>query len=808
MSNSDKRFAFFLLILTSLLTAMFVIGCGGSGNNPQSTSGFTFTKTPIQAQLQIPAGSTISASSLTPWSSGGATKFDASGQSNVTIYNNGPQYADVRNSEGKLVFISYLSNTQTVFNAETTATAMIFFAIGGASQIDEGPSTVLNGIKDFSGFNAVVNEILNQIVSQGHVSLATGTLAAKIQAVVDSVRGTTPPAGRGTIAEPTSASGIFLDTIIDGKFTIQNNYLRRASGWLRRVEYVDSEGIKHEGPEAQTEYKKFEIKPPSRYGGFTGTAANILKGEFLWTPTVSEPYAIPLYPETAQSTTYELKVYGFGGNDGNVVSLTADDIDEVLELSFKSLILDAALPIIANIIIPLKGGAIEDFLKFAGSSSALSDLINISRETAPQLADQLSQGQVEDALTTLYETLLTSNTFLPAMLEIVIEYAESRNLDLNTFNTGTLAKDVGEKLALLGVVDIFFSSADMILYVSDIARSGRCHRFLITTTPGKVSITAEYRSVSVTNSSDLTAVIQNKNPDAVYKYEWSVEEGYEITADNGTTSNAPGGILTTSQETVEIKSLTEEPGFATVNCKVTRIDGPNDVFVATAKYDFKFVPDVIVTPESVQLGEEEQVTINAEYEGEEELRFMFQCDRSDLGIWTNGNVVEDKSSSTFTANGQPGLVTVTVYMFFVENGNPRPISSKTVRIQCGTITGTRVYPHTINSTGIDQNDDFWGKAQTHLFIPKSLGSGTFVIYRNGTPFRTFDSGNPSYSQHFQSIFWPTSQFNHVVEFETRWQDGFLTNNEAESWGRQQGTILFDLYMAFPNNIYTVQLQPN
>lgn len=807
MSNSDKRFAFFLLILASLFTAMFVLGCGGSGSGTQNTTGFTFTRTPVQAQIQIPTGSTLSALSLTPWSSGGASKFDSSGRSNVTIYNDGPQYADVRNAEGKLVFISYLSDTQTVFNAETTAEAMIFFACGGAAQIDEGPAIVLAAIKDFTGFTAVVDEITNQLVSQGHVSLATGTLAAKIQAVVDAVRGTTAPKGRGTIAEPTSASGIFLDTIIDGKFTIQNNYLRRASGWLRRVEYVDSVGIKHDGPEAETEFQKFEIKPPSRYGGFTGTAANILKGEFAWTPTVSEPLNIPLYPETAQATTYELRVHGFGGSAGNVVSLAPGEYDEILELSLKSIILDATLPIIANIIIPLKGGAIEDFLEFAGSSSALSDLINISRETAPQLADQLSQGQVEDALTTVYETLLTSNTFLPALLEIIIEYAESRNYDLNTFNTGTLAKDVGEKLALLGIVDIFFSSADMILYVSDIARSGRCHNFLITTTPGKVSITPEYRSVSVTNTSDLTAVIQNKNPDAVYKYEWSVEDDYEIVADNGTTSNAPNGILTTSQETVEIKSLTEEPGFASVNCKVTRIDGPNDVFIATAKYDFKFVPDVIVTPESAQLDEEEQVTINAEYEGEEELRFMFQYDRSDLGIWTNGNIVEDKSSSIFTANGQPGLVTVTVYMFFVENGNPRPISSKTVRIQCGTINGTRVYPHTINSTGIDQNDDFWGRAQTHLFIPKSLGSGTFVIYRNGTPFRTFDSENPSYSEHFQSVFWPTSQFNHVVEFETRWQDGFVTSTEAESWGRQQGTILFDLYMAFPNNIYTVQLQP-
>ncbi len=808
MTYASKRFALFCVLLFSVLTALILPGCGGSNGGTQETNGFQFVATPVQAQIQLPTGETVPALTLLePWCSGGATPLTADGKTNVTIYNNGPQYADIRDAAGNLVLISYLSDTQKVFNAETTAQAMIFFAIGGAAQIDEGPAIVLAGISDFPGYGSVVDEISAQLVSQGYISLQTGTLTDKIQDVVDAVRGTPTPDGRGTIAEPTNASGIFLDTIIDGQFTIQQNFLRRTEGAIRRVSYVDSVGIKHEGEEAKTEFKDVEIKTPSRYGGFLGTAANILKGDLVWTPTVTEPIKIPLFPEEAQATTYELRVYGWGATAGNVVSLTPDEREKILTLSLKSIVLDACLPVVANIIIPLKQGAVQNFLDFAGSSSLLSDTINILRETNPQIVDQIIAGDTAGALLTAWETMLSSNTFLPTIFELAFDWANKHNIKLLGSTGSELSKIVGQRLALLGVVDVFFSSADMLVYSHDIANSGRCQNFFITTTPGKVSVTGKSRTVS--DKGELEAVIQNKNPDAVYKYEWSVEEGYVITAPNGSTATAPNGVLATSHASVEIESLEDEPGFASVECKVTRIDGEFDIFIAVGKHDFEFVPEMVVTPESAQLGEEEDVTIKAEYEGDEEVRYRFQYDRSDLGTWTNGNVVDIHNTSKFTANGQPGLVTVNVYMFFVENGVERTIDSAVVTIQCGTISGTRVYPHTINDTGIDQNDDFWGRAQTYILVSKSLGTGTVVIYRNGEPFRTFDSEEgPSHSQYFFSAFWPASQYNHVVEVETRWQDGFLTDNEAESWGRQQATILFGLYMTFPNNIYTVQVQPN
>jgi|GEM_PF-3441976 len=809
MTYAAKRFALVCALLFSVLTALILPGCAGSNGGTEETNGFQFVATPVQAQIQLPTGETVPALTLLePWCSGGATPVTADGKTNVTIYNNGPQYADVRDAAGNLVLISYLSDTQKVFNAETTAQAMIFFAIGGAAQIDEGPAIVLAGVPDFPGYGSVVDEISAQLVSQGYISLQTGTLADKIQDVVDAVRGTPAPDGRGTIAEPTNASGIFLNTITDGQFTIQQNFLRRTEGAIRRISYIDSVGNKHEGVEAETEFKEVKIATPSRYGGFLGTATNILKGELVWTPTVTEPIAIPLFPDVAQATTYELRVYGWGASPGNVVSLTQEERDKILELSLKSIVLDACLPVIANIIIPLKQGAIQNFLEFAGSSSLLSDTINILRDTNPQLVSQLTAGNVKAALITTYETVLTSNTFLPTIFEIAFDWANKNNVKL-LGSTGTeLSALVGKRLALLGIVDVYFSTVDMIAYGIDISNSSRCQNFIITTTPGKISVTSEHPSVSVSKTSELTAVIQNKNPDAVYKYEWSVSEGYEIYADNGTTSTAPEGILATSQDTVDIKSLTEDPGTARIECKVTRIDGPNDVFVAIGKLEFKFVADVVVTPANVQLDENEEVSIHAEYEGDEDVRFKFEFDRSDLGTWTNGNGILPHPNSKFTANGDPGLVTVTVTMYFHESGVNREISTGTAKIQCGTISGTRVYPFTFNDTGTDGAEHWWGRAETYILVSKSLGTGTFVLYRNGERFRVWDSAEgPSHSEHFL-VPWPQSQYNHVVDVEVRYQDLFDSEIDAENYGRQQRSILFDLYHNANDNIFTVQVEPN
>lgn len=800
MSSVNKNFALICFVLFSILTALTIPGCGGGGGN-SDTNGFTLTKTPIQAQIQLPAGTPITdLTTLDPWSSGGATTPNPSGQSNVTIFNDGPQYSDVRDSQGRLVLVSFLSSTNKLFNAETTAVALIFFAMGGAAQIDKGPETILAGIRELSGFDNVVAEITDQLVTNGYISVETGSLGAEIQAIVDALG---PPtlSSRGTIAEPTNATGIILNTITDGQFTIQNNHLRRSRAWLRRISYVGADRIPQE---SVSEYKKFDIAVPSRYGGFTGTVVGIFKGELTWQPTISEPIPIPRFPVDAISTTYELKTFGLGLSQGNLQNLTPEEENELISVSFKSIILDAVLPVIANIVLPLKSGGIEEFVKFANGSAIVSDLINVARETVPQVYDKLKVGELKDAIKLIWDSGFTTNSMLPAILQLAIDFGEKYGSDAFFDSSGDLAEGINKRLALLGAVDVFFSFFDSGVFAYDFYNSDRSNIFTITTTGGKIGLTVDDPIVSSFDTTLVRAIVQNKNPDALYKYEWSVSDGYKLTTSNGNTSDAPNGILASNDDFARISTETDEPGVAVAKCRVTRIDGEPDEPIDEKSITVEFVPNPTITPASATIAINETVDFHAEYEGPYTPTWKYTLESPSLGT-INRTSVGSNPDCTFTAGTVTGTATLKIDMYLTKGTTTSRAYTTTRTVTIGI--ANRVFPFTFNDWGTNGSELFWGRATTYINISKTLGSGTYTLYRNGTPFRSWSSdGNPPATQFFPQIHEPSSTL-WAVEIETRYQDTFESPIDAENYGRNEKTNLQSLYHNTTTNVFTISVTP-
>jgi len=734
MSSLNQRFAAICVLIFSVLTALILPGCGGSSAGTPTTN-FSLTKTPVQAQIQVPTGSPITdPTALTPWSSGGATEPNSSGQTNITIFNNGPQYSDVRDNQGRLVLVSFLSPDNKVLNAETTAEALIFFAIGGAAQIDKGPETILAGIRDLTGYGSVVDEVSAQLTAQGYISLEAGSLKDKIQDIVDSF-GTPAPDGRGTIAEPTNASGLFLNTIIDGQFTIQNNHLRRARGWLRQVSYVGADGKEYE---SKTDYKKFDIAAPSRYGGFSGTVVGIAKGELTWTPTVSENYSIPLAPTDALSTTYELKTFGLGLSPGNLETLTPEEQSELIEISLKSVFLDAILPVVANIILPLKSGGIEEFVKFANGSAIVSDLINIARETLPQVYDKLEAGELKNAINLLWDSGFTTNSMLPALLQVAIDFGEAYGSDAFFDNSGNLAEALNKRLALLGLVDVFFSATDMAIFTNDFAKSDRSNIFTIKTTGGKASLTADDPIVSVFDTTVIHAVIQNKNPDAVYKYEWSVSEGYKLSTSNGNTSTAPNGILASNDDFAVISTLTDEPGTATISCKVTRIDGEPDQPIDQPTLQYRFVPAPTASPNPAEVDLNDEVTIAMDYDGTETPSYKFSINTTQFGSIDHTNISENPNV-IFSANDNQGTVTLTIDCFLTINGTQVKFHSKTMPINIG-VDYDRTPELSYDSWVYQQTSNWRAEVFAYLTLPRVPNATRYELSVDGKVIASWNDG--------------------------------------------------------------------
>ncbi len=662
----------------ALLAGAFIglAGCGGEGGSSfgggsggGSGGGFGgFTETPVTAQITLPSGTPAAIGDLRAWTSAGTSNPNAGGQVQVTVFNHGPQYTDVRDSQGRIVLAGFLGGDRDELSPETTAELFAYFAVSGATQVGEGREAVLDGIKDQALFAAVVTEVENQIRVNGFVDPGTGELANRLTALHDSLAGR----GRGTIVEPgATASGVVLDTITDGELKITNTYLRRGYAWLENVGYR-RDGIEHQ---ENILVDEFELAMPSRYGGWSGALAELIQGNFLWTPVEMPSRAIPLKPADADATHYKLSIIGLGAAEGDWDKLDFHKQEKLTEVGIKSLVLDVMVPVVANILVPIKGDAIDDFVKFSGANPILSDLINNFATTVPEVRDLFRAGQPKEAFFKLWGAAVSSNTAFPAFLQIFIEWTNEYGMNKLFGSYEEMYDYADSALRILGAVDLVASTFDMGIFFHDLTQSNIADVWTISTTGGKITVLPDDTLVPLLEPTHVKAVIQNKNPDAVYKYEWSATEGYRLTDRFGkTNTDGPGGILTTSDDSVVLTSLLDEGGTCTVKCKVTRIDGSTDIFIDDAAADVQFGDAPIISPKTatVSAGASRDFQVSAAYSGQEQIQWRFSL--SDPAMGSLNPAQGAVSKVTFTAAGSAsGPVQLFARAYVVIDGSEQPL---------------------------------------------------------------------------------------------------------------------------------------
>jgi hypothetical protein len=128
----------------------------------------------------------------------------------------------------------------------------------------------------------------------------------------------------------------------------------------------------------------------------------------------------------------------------------------------------------------------------------------------------------------------------------------------------------------MGKLDVVLNVADTLLVFRDIADSKRIEHFLVTTTPGRVTLQAAATTIRPDETTTIDAIVQNKDPKGIYEYQWSVSPNANYWVEdrmlNGTDDSA-SGLLVTRESQVNIRSLVLSDGVATVDCKVFRLDG-------------------------------------------------------------------------------------------------------------------------------------------------------------------------------------------------------------------------------------------
>lgn len=554
------------------LIAFCLSGCAGLFPHSGGSSTGLLTVTPQASTVTLPTGTSgVNLATLKVRTSCGDVTVASDGKVSVPIFNGGPQYAELVDATGKTVMMAFISDTQLSLSAETTASALLYLALAGPQLKADGRLKLLAEASTLSGFSGLVTVIENQIKTLGHLDLT----ATEFQTALANVVNTSMGRGRGVIAEPTTASGLSLDTTVQGKLAVQNVYLRRVNLYLRRTGYITAAGQTVD--DDNSEFVKVEMPTVARYGGITGTLDGYLKGEVPYSPVTTDPALdIPRFPADAKQTFYDLYAVGPGGTKGEaygILPIFAQNDQGMLEV--KTIFLDVLLVFIANIALPLKGSEVDDFLTFVGGNAVVTDIIGNLKSNIPQLGELLGQGKYYDALKTIVTSIYTSNTILPKLAQVTLDFLD-RNANLSDATYDQIFSGMSGLLDKMGKIDVGFTAADLSLLVFDIARANQADLFKIKVIPGKVTLKADSAVVNTKAKTKVHATIQDKDPNGTYEYQWTVTPNNNYWLDdshlNGT-DDAPDGVLITADDTVEANSLILTDGTASIHCKAFRVDG-------------------------------------------------------------------------------------------------------------------------------------------------------------------------------------------------------------------------------------------
>jgi hypothetical protein len=636
--------------------------------------------------------------SLRVWTSGGAEQPDASGKVKVTVFNDGPQYTEARDPEGRLVVAGFLGKNGTALDAASTAEMLTYFATGAPMATGDARRQVFDGLRDLRGFEAVVAEVESDLRTDGYLTPNDPAMLAKLDAIVAGIGGEARVSTRGAVVTPeTQLSGVSIDTTVDGELRLENVYLRRAMAWLEKVSYTVKRGesvtIVLADPPSEP-VKPFEIAAPKRYAGFVGTIADLFQGNVAYSPTSTGPFEIPAIDpqiEGCIGTNYHLTMVGPGLTVGNRGDLTTERREEANRFVVKAAMLDYLLPFLVTVVIPIQGELLDDFLKYTGGSAILQDMLTTVFATAPGVADLVWQGKYYDATIAMRDAGLLSSTFLPGVTQLFLNWAADSSSDQIAGMAERYANDAQAILGTIGNIDKWLSILETGIVGADLANSKMYELARIESTSGKVTLTPAKNVLPAQETTTVTAVIQDKNPSAVYQYEWRVSEGFRLNDSFGkTTDDSPDGVLTTSQESVAVESKENEPGVATIRCKVTRVDGPRETTIDDAMGTVTFADGIEVTPTPAIVDTGRTLALTARYLGPETVFWKFALADTRLGT-IDRTEIGSNPTVNFKAGNERGaaILTVTGYL---DAGGTQTIGSAEVTIRVGRSEGAPVTP--------------------------------------------------------------------------------------------------------------------
>jgi hypothetical protein len=538
------------------------------------------------ANVVLPAGSSLTPSSLTVKNSLALVSPAANGSFGITQFAGGPQFAFVTDPSGEAILAGFIGPGSTTIDATSTAKVLLYWSTGFFTLPSPLRALTIDDLANQPGFNAVrdafaaslsanpdpFSSAMNRLNVVSAITSFTKTLymASAGRHQIESVR------WRNSVGvSPSSAlSGIVTLDDFPAGLHFMNAYRRVAEAFIDEDSYVDSQGNRVT-KQVLDAVAPVHIAAVSSLNNITGgpvsVALNLLGGTTPYTPVTTPSVSLPLEPGS-QSTRYHVTVVGPGASNASI-TLTQEQSNAQQSLVVEQLVQDYLVPLVASITIPVNASQIDAYLATADGGAQLANIATMAESAAPQLYPVANSGQVGDALTLALDVVAASPTLQNALFSLV------GNLISSTAGTqaGIAFQNGYSPLYGLDVLSAVILSNDTAVASANIAASNGADLFVADVTTDSVTLTPLQATIPNTSTEVLTASAPTVSGQTI-QYQWAntATSGHITDGTAGHTDN-----FTSSSNTVTYTAQMAGNGNDTVTVTAFAVLGQNSTQIGS-----------------------------------------------------------------------------------------------------------------------------------------------------------------------------------------------------------------------------------
>lgn len=601
----------------------------------------------------------------------GEAPIAADGKFTVAAFANSPTMAFVSNASGKVVSMVMIDPKTKKVDRTLEAKTLAYLNVGGGYLTTSLRERLISELDSMPEVASMAGDLASiRSFEQDSVQLRN-ILESRLLPKLQRMSGNTAP---GMRVEPSNGKGgveVLQNALYD--VTVRNSFRRRLKIFVQRTGYKLPEQNPVDDLKDITVFDLDPIVGENSLGTMFGDIGTLLgdnnpvfTSNIAWTPQVSDPITLPIYPANAEKTTYRVVAAG-PGTPMDTTGISQAMIDAQREKIFESVLSDIFLPVLLTALGPLMGDWTTDpdiKGQYETFGIAIKDIVMLGL-TTPSVESKWAAGDMAGAVDELKRIVWNSDSFKAALTVFLNQVIRIKYGANPPAHIGELVNNVNKVLL---VADVLLLGADISLILTHWGLSKGFEDFTVVVNRARVKLTPPHADLSVKNDLAIKASVPDATgPEApLLEYRWKVVSGQALVDLVG--KNLTGDELTSSEGDMTVRSVSHTTGRAVIEVEafVNNPGSNNDVSLGTATCDIDITDNkAVLTPAKASVkpagSQTFTVKINSKQPGD---KFMYKWACTDaFGKLTAPAGETANSSATYQAGSGQGSDTVSVEVF-------------------------------------------------------------------------------------------------------------------------------------------------